>query len=239
RKCISPVCWSEVGDSQLTGPELISETNEKIVQIENRLLTARSRQKSYADVRRKPLEFNIGDKAMLKVLPWKGVIHFRKRGKLSPRFIRPFKILERIGPVAYNLELPRQLQGIHNTFHVSNLKKCLLDESLIISLDEANASTFNRSIGFDNPVWGLLLIFYCCYGSDRIPFVGLISVKASKVIHVSKDDEYGKLELAMKMWNGILKATANMEERGDQGACKVFGCLLGKVMEVFEVLEWW
>nr|GEV96211.1 putative reverse transcriptase domain-containing protein [Tanacetum cinerariifolium] len=136
RKCRSPVCWSEVGDSQLTGPELIRETNEKIVQTKNRLLTARSRQKSYADVRRRPLEFNVGDKVMLKVSPRKGVIHFGKRGKLSPRFIGPFKILERVGPVAYKLKLPRELQGIHNTFYISNLKKCLSDESLIILLDE-------------------------------------------------------------------------------------------------------
>nr|GEY21341.1 putative reverse transcriptase domain-containing protein [Tanacetum cinerariifolium] len=96
RKCRSPVGWSEVGDSQLTGPELIRETNEKIVQIKNRLLTARSRQKSYADIRRRQLEFDVGDKVMLKVSPWKGVIRFEKHGKLSLRFIGPFKILERI-----------------------------------------------------------------------------------------------------------------------------------------------
>nr|GEY33026.1 reverse transcriptase domain-containing protein [Tanacetum cinerariifolium] len=136
RKCRSPVCWIEVGDIQLTGLELIRETNKKIVQIKNRLLTARSRQKSYVDVRRRPLEFNVGDKVMLKVSPWKGVIRFKKDGKLSPRFIEPFKILERIGLVAYKLELPRELQGIHNTFYVSNLKKCLSYESLIIPLDE-------------------------------------------------------------------------------------------------------
>ncbi|GKA06929.1 putative reverse transcriptase domain-containing protein [Tanacetum coccineum] len=136
RKCRSPVCWSEVGDAQLTGPEMIREMTEMIVQIKNRLLAARSRQKSYADVRRKPLEFEVGDKVMLKVSPWKGVVRFRKRGKLSPRYIGPFKILSRVGPVAYKLELPRELQGIHNTFHVSNLKKCLSDEDLIIPLDE-------------------------------------------------------------------------------------------------------
>nr|GEV38923.1 putative reverse transcriptase domain-containing protein [Tanacetum cinerariifolium] len=136
RKCRSPVCWSEVGDSQLTGLELIREMIEKIVQIKNRLLTARSRQKSYADVRRKPMEFEVGDKVMLKVSPWKGVICFGKRGKLSPRYIRPFEIIEKIGPVAYKVELPEKLLGIHNKFHVSNLKKCLADENLVIPLEE-------------------------------------------------------------------------------------------------------
>nr|GEW03089.1 putative reverse transcriptase domain-containing protein [Tanacetum cinerariifolium] len=102
----------------------------------NRLLAARSRQKRYADVRRKPLEFKVGDKVMLKVSSWKGVIRFGKRKKLSPCYIRPFKTLSRVGPVAYKLELPRELQGIHNSFHVSNMKKCLSDEDLIIPLDE-------------------------------------------------------------------------------------------------------
>ncbi|GJR78560.1 putative reverse transcriptase domain-containing protein [Tanacetum coccineum] len=121
RKCRSSVCWSEVGDAQLTGPEMIREMTEMIVQIKNQLLAARSRHKSYADVRRKPLEFEVGDKVMLKVSPWKDVVRFGKRGKLSPRYIGPFKILSRVGPVAYKLELSRELQGIHNTFHVSKL----------------------------------------------------------------------------------------------------------------------
>nr|GEW41658.1 putative reverse transcriptase domain-containing protein [Tanacetum cinerariifolium] len=136
RKCRSPVCWSEVGDTQLIGPKMIRETTEKIVRIKNRLLTTRSRQKSYAYMRRRPLEFDVGDKVMLKVSPWKGVIRFGKRGKLSLRYIGPFKVLERVGPVAYKMELPRELQGIHNTFHVSNLKKCLSDECFIIPLNE-------------------------------------------------------------------------------------------------------
>nr|GEY86984.1 putative reverse transcriptase domain-containing protein [Tanacetum cinerariifolium] len=132
----SLVCWSEVGDAQLTGPELIRETTKMIVQIKNRLLAARSRQKSYADVRRKLLEFEVGDRVMLKVSPWKGVIRFGKRGKLSPRYIGPFKILSRIGPVAYKLDLPQELHGIHNAFHVLNLKKCFADEELVIPIDE-------------------------------------------------------------------------------------------------------
>ncbi|GJV33964.1 putative reverse transcriptase domain-containing protein [Tanacetum coccineum] len=136
RKYRSPVCWSEVGDSQLTSPELVRETTEMIVQIKNRLITARSPQKSYTDVRRKPMEFQVGDMVMLKVSPWKGVIRFGKHGKLSPRYIGPFKIIERIGPVAYKLELLDKLRGIHNTFHVSNLKKCLADENLVIPLEE-------------------------------------------------------------------------------------------------------
>nr|GEW35245.1 reverse transcriptase domain-containing protein [Tanacetum cinerariifolium] len=109
---------------------------EPVEVVDRELLTARSRQKSYADVRRKPMEFEVGDKVMLKVSPWKGVIRFGKRGKLSPRYIRPLEIIERIGPVAYKLELPEKLHGIHNTFHVSNLKKCLADENLVIPLEE-------------------------------------------------------------------------------------------------------
>nr|GFA85837.1 putative reverse transcriptase domain-containing protein [Tanacetum cinerariifolium] len=106
RKCRSPICWSEVGDAQLTGPKMIHEMTEMIVQIKNRLLVARSRQKSYVDVRRKPLEFEVGDKVMLKVSSWKGVIRFGKRRKLSPCYIGQFKILSRVGLVAYKLELP-------------------------------------------------------------------------------------------------------------------------------------
>ncbi|GJU37430.1 putative reverse transcriptase domain-containing protein [Tanacetum coccineum] len=135
RKCRSPVCWAEVGEVQLTGPEIVQETTEKIVQIKQRIQAARDRQKSYADLKRKPMEFQIGDKVMLKVSPWKGVVRFGKRGKLNPRYVGPFKVIERVRFVAYKLELPEELSRVHNTFHVSNLKKCYADEPLAVPLD--------------------------------------------------------------------------------------------------------
>ncbi|GJR14752.1 putative reverse transcriptase domain-containing protein [Tanacetum coccineum] len=136
QKCRSPVIWTEVGESQLIGPEIVQETTEKIVQIKERLKTARSRQKSYADKRRKPLEFQVGDRVLLKVSPWKGVVRFGKKGKLAPRYVGPFEIVERVGPVAYRLKLPQELSCVHDTFHVSNLKKCLAEPDVQVPLDE-------------------------------------------------------------------------------------------------------
>ncbi|GJV64006.1 putative reverse transcriptase domain-containing protein, partial [Tanacetum coccineum] len=135
RKCRSPVCWTKVGEAQILGPELIQETTEKIIQIKQRMQAARDRQKSYADLKRKPMEFQVGDKVMLKVSPWKGVVRFGKRGKLNPRYVGPFKVLEKVREVAYKLELPEELSRVHNTFHVSNLKKCHADEPLAVPLD--------------------------------------------------------------------------------------------------------
>ncbi|CAL8089942.1 unnamed protein product [Prunus armeniaca] len=123
RPCRSPVCWTEVGETVLLGPDLVQGTTEKIKLIKQSLLTAQSRQKNYADRRRKPLSFNVGDYVFLKVSPRRGVKRFGKTGKLALRFIGPFEILERIGEVAYKLALPPQLSNIHNVFHVSMLRK--------------------------------------------------------------------------------------------------------------------
>ncbi|GJS81556.1 putative reverse transcriptase domain-containing protein [Tanacetum coccineum] len=136
RKCHSLILWAEVREGQLIRPELVQETSEKISQIKDRLKAARDRQKSYADKRRKPLEFSVGDHVLLKVSPWKGVVHFEKKGKLAPRFVRPFEITEMIGLVAYRLRVPEELNGVHDTFHVLNLKKCLANPTLHIPLDE-------------------------------------------------------------------------------------------------------
>ncbi|GKC95843.1 hypothetical protein Tco_1161285 [Tanacetum coccineum] len=126
------------------------QITEKIVQIKQRIQTARDRQKSYADVRHKPLEFQVGDRVMLKVSPWKGVVHFAKWGKLNQRYIRPFNVLAKVGTVAYRLELPQQLSRVHSTFHVSNLKKCLSDKPLAISLDEIHIN--DKLCFFEEPV---------------------------------------------------------------------------------------
>ncbi|GJS93861.1 hypothetical protein Tco_0800829 [Tanacetum coccineum] len=118
------------------GPDLVQETTEKISQIKDRLKVARDCQKSYADKRRKPREFSVGDYVLLKVSPWKGVVHFGKKERLAPRFVKPFEIVEKVGPVAYRLDLLEVLNGVHDTFHVSNLKKCLADPTLQVPLDE-------------------------------------------------------------------------------------------------------
>jgi len=136
RKCRTPICWGEVGQRVMGSTEVVLKTTELIQQVRSRLQTAQSRQKSYADKRRSDLEFQVGDMVLLKVSPWKGVIRFRKRGKLGPRFIGPFRVLARVGRVAYRLDLPEELSLIHNTFHVSQLRKCLVDETAVVPLED-------------------------------------------------------------------------------------------------------
>ncbi|GJT84062.1 hypothetical protein Tco_1058404 [Tanacetum coccineum] len=131
----SPALWAKIGESRLIGPELVQETTDKVVLIKERLKAARDRQKSYAYNRKKPLEFEVGDQVLLK-MPWKGVVRFGKKGKLASRYVGPFEILERIGLVAYRLRLPQELSSVHDTFHVSNLKKCLADANLHVPLGE-------------------------------------------------------------------------------------------------------
>ncbi|GJY74011.1 putative reverse transcriptase domain-containing protein [Tanacetum coccineum] len=127
--------YNNIGEAQLTGLELIQETTEKIVLIKQRIQAAQDRQKSYVELRRKPMEFKFRDRVMLKVSPWKWVVRFGKRGKLNPRYVGPFKVLAKVGKVAYKLELPQELSRVHHTFHVSNLKKCYADEPLVMPLE--------------------------------------------------------------------------------------------------------
>ena len=125
RPCRLSLCWTEVEESSVPDPDLIRDTSGKVSLIRQRLLTAQSRQKSYVDVRRRPLEFKVGDHVFLKVRPKRGVVKFGKRGKLLPRFTGPFKILERIGVVEYRLALPPSMSGVREVFHVSVLGSIL------------------------------------------------------------------------------------------------------------------
>ncbi|KAL4022776.1 hypothetical protein IC575_016521 [Cucumis melo] len=135
RCCRSPVCWEKLGEQRLLGPELVHTTNAAIQRIRAHMLTAQSRHKSYADVRHKDLEFDVGDMVFLKVAPMKGVMRFKKKGKLSPCFVRPFEILERIGPVAYRLALPPSFSIVHDVFHVPMLRKYVADSTHVIDFE--------------------------------------------------------------------------------------------------------
>ena len=130
-----------MGESSITGPNMIRDTSEKVSLIRQRLLTAQSRQKIYAHVRRRPLEFEVGDHVFLKVMPKRGVVRFGKRGKLSSRFIGPFEILEMIGTVAYWLALPPNMSGVHEVFHVSMLRKYTPDPAHVVDWGQIEVDT--------------------------------------------------------------------------------------------------
>ena len=132
RPCRSPLCWTEVRESSITGPNMVRDTSEKVSLIRQRLLRAQSRQKSYANARRRPLEFEVGDHVFLKVIPKREMVRFSKREKLSPRFIGLFEILERVGTVAYQLALPPSMSGVHEVFHVPMLRKYTPDPAHVV-----------------------------------------------------------------------------------------------------------
>ena len=133
RECRTLLFWTELSENKLIGPDLIQETEEKVKMIRERLKVATDRQKSYADMKRKDIRYEIGDKVFLKVSSWKKMMRFGKKGKLSPRFIGPYEVIEKVGPVAYRLALPLDLEKIHNVFHVSMLRRYRSDPSHIVS----------------------------------------------------------------------------------------------------------
>jgi hypothetical protein len=146
RRCRSPLYWEEVGERKLIGPDLVEQAIEKVRKIRDHLKVAQSRQKSYADVRRRPLEFQVGDHVFLKVSPTRGVMRFGMKGKLSPRFIGPFEILERIGAVSYRIALSPALTGTHDVFHISMLRKYVADPSHIL---EATPVQIEKDLNYE------------------------------------------------------------------------------------------
>ena len=135
RKCRTPLCWKELSEKKVIGFDFIQETEEKVKMIRERLKVVADRQKSYADLKRKDIQYEIGEKVFLKVSPWKKVMRFGKKGKLSPRFIGPYEVIEKVGLVAYRLSLPLELENIHNVFHASMLKRYSSYPSHVVSLE--------------------------------------------------------------------------------------------------------
>jgi hypothetical protein len=124
-QCRTPLFWSQIRESQVFRLEVLKDAEKQVQMVHESLKVAQSRQKSYADKRRRDLSFEIGDFVYLKVSPMRGTCRFKVKGKLAPRYVGPFKIVDRRGEVAYQLELPPQLSDVHDVFHVSQLKKCL------------------------------------------------------------------------------------------------------------------
>ncbi|KAJ9170237.1 hypothetical protein P3X46_018361, partial [Hevea brasiliensis] len=132
----TPLCWDDMGERKMIGPEIVQQTEEKIRVIRDRFKTASDRQKSYIDLKRRDIEYAVGEKVFLKVSPWKRIMRFGRKGKLSPRFIGPYEVLERVGPLAYRLALPPELEKIHNVFHVSMLRRYRSDPSHVLPVEE-------------------------------------------------------------------------------------------------------
>jgi hypothetical protein len=135
RRCQSPLYWNDIGERQLLGPEMLQDTRDKVILIRQRMAAAQSRQKSYADNRRRVLEFEVGDQVFLKISPMRGVMRFGKKGKLSPRYVGPFEITQRVGKLAYRVALPADLAGMHDVFHVSMLRKYIPNPDLVIAYE--------------------------------------------------------------------------------------------------------
>ncbi|KAL4308140.1 hypothetical protein GQ457_01G026660 [Hibiscus cannabinus] len=167
RRCRTPVCWAEVGQKLLPMPDILKGTTEKVKLISERLKAASDRQKSYADLKQREIEYAVGDKVFLKVSPWKKVMRFGKKGKLSPRYIGSYEIVGRVGPFAYRLLLPPELERIHDVFHVSMLRKYRSDLSHVMPVEEIE---LNPDLSYDEDLSRSLGVFIVGYriGSDPV-----------------------------------------------------------------------
>ena len=171
RKCRTPVCWTDLNEHKVIGPDIVKETKEKVRIIQQRLKTARDRQKSYADMKRKDIEYEVGYKVFFKVSSWRKIFWFGKKGKLSPSFIRPYEILERIGLVAYRLALPSELAKLHNVFHVSMLRKYRYDESHILPIQDVQVQS---DFTYDEEPKAILALEVKQFRNKQVPLVKVL-----------------------------------------------------------------
>ncbi|CAM8972006.1 unnamed protein product [Rhodiola kirilowii] len=153
RRCSSPIGWFDLGESKLLRPDFIRDATDKVRLIKDKLLAAQSRQKSYADPKRRELEFQVGDHVFLRVSLMKGVMRFSKKGKLSPRYIGPFEILERVGNVAYRLALPPTISRVHPVFHISMLRKYISDPSHVLEYERLQ---INDTLSYEEQLMAII-----------------------------------------------------------------------------------
>ena len=171
RKCRTPVCWTELNEHKVIGPDIVNDTEEKVQVIRKRLKATSDRQKSYADLKRRDIAYEVGDKVFLKVSPWRKILRFVKKGKLSLRFIGPYEVLERIGHVAYHLALPQELAKLHNVFHVSILRRYRSDESHILLVQDVQVQA---DLSYDEELKAILAREVKQLRNKQIPLVKVL-----------------------------------------------------------------
>ena len=189
RKCRTPVCWTELNEHKVTGPDIVKDTEEKVQVIRERLKAASDRQKYYADLKRRDIAYEVGDKVFLKVSPWRKILRFGKKGKLSPRFIRPYEVLERIGPVAYRLALPLELAKLHDVFHVSMLWRYRSGESHILPVQEIQV---HEDLSYDEEPKAILAREVKQLRNKQVPLVKVLWQ------HHGREEANWELEATMK-----------------------------------------
>ena len=171
RRCRTPVCWMELNEHKVIGLDIVKDTEEKVQVIRQRLKTASNRQKSFADLKMRDIEYEVGVKVFLKVSLLRKILRFGKKGKLSPRFIGPYEILERIGLVAYHLALPPKLAKLHNVFHVSMLRRYRSNESHILPVQEIQVQ---EDLSYDEDPKAILAREVKQLRSKQVPLVKVL-----------------------------------------------------------------
>ena len=189
RRCRTPMCLIELHEHKIIGPDLVKDTEEKVQIIQQRLKAASDRQRSYADLKRRDIAYELGDKVSLKVSSWRKILRFGKKGKLSPRFIGPYEVSERIGPVAYRLALPPELAKLHNVFHVSMLRRYRSDESHILPVQDVQVQ---EDLAYDEELKAILAREVKHLRNKLVPLVKVLWQ------HHGREEATWELEATMK-----------------------------------------
>ena len=205
RRCRTPVCWTELNEYKMISPDIVKDTEEKVQVIRKRLKATSDRQKSYADLKRRDMEYEVGDKVFLKVSPWRKILRFGQKGKLSPRFIGPFDILERVGLRAYLLALPPELAKLHDVFHVSMLRRCRSDESHILLVQEIQVQ---KDLSYDEEPKAILAREVKQLRNKQVPLVKVLWQ------HHGREEATWELEVTMRaQYPQLFELGMNFEDK--------------------------